>query len=76
MSELDHLADVADEMVVVREFLEWILRQGIIVDSTKHVSGTLLDTTKFVDKFFGINPAQIEVERQELLKTARARGLV
>lgn len=74
MSELDRLDKVADEMLVVREFLEWILRRGIVVDSTKHVSGTLLDTTKFVDEFFDINPAQVEVERQELLNIAR--GLV
>lgn len=76
MSELDHLADVADEMIVCREFLEWILRRSIIVDSTQHVSGTLLDTKKFVDEFFDINPAKVEAERQELLEVARKRGLV
>ncbi len=72
MGELDRLDDVADEMLVVREFLEWILSKGIIVDSTRH---TLLDTTKFVDDFFDIDPAKVETERQELLKEARA-GLV
>lgn len=73
MTELDKLNDVADEMLVVHEFLEWILRQGIIVDSSKEVLGTLLDTTKFVDRFFDIDPAKVEVERQELLKEVRAR---
>lgn len=73
MSELDRLDDMADEMVVAREFLEWVLSQGVIMDSNKSVSGTLLDTTKFVEQFFDIDPAKVEAERKELLKVARSR---
>ncbi len=67
----DRLDDVADEMVVAHEFLEWILSRGVILDSTENVSGRLLDTTKFVDEFFGIDPVKLEAERKELLKEAR-----
>lgn len=76
MSELDRLDEVADGMETCREFLNWTLAKGIIVDSTQHVYGTMLDTTKFVDEFFEIDPAKVEAKRQELLEVARKRGLV
>lgn len=72
MGELDKRDNVGEDIFsTVEEFLQWILEKGVILDNTAHVSGTLLDTTKFVDEFFGIDPTKLEAERKQLLKEVR-----
>lgn len=77
MTQLDQLENVGDDIFsAVEEFLAWILEKGVILDGSKNVSGTLLDTTKFVYEFFDIDPVKLEAERKQLFDVMRARGLV
>jgi hypothetical protein len=62
---LDKWAETANERSAIEEFLDWAVSQGYLYAQWSMSRADLLD------KFYGINRADLELGRQQLINTLR-----
>lgn len=68
MSQLRHWEQVGDNVAAVGEFLAWLeLKYGVRLDWDYANPGTPLDVGLLIDEHFGVDRAQLDRERRELL---------
>lgn len=74
--QCDRLSEVSEEMDTIRQFVDWMREQGILLGQVSTNSGRIYPTGATIDvllhQYYGIDDAALEQERRALLGQVRA----
>ncbi len=65
MSELERWAEIQSDRSVIFDFWEWLLTRLIEDDQSTDMFHCHIEQT--LNRYFGVNAKQLEIERRELL---------
>lgn len=76
--QCDRLSEVSEEMDTIRQFIDWLIEQGIHLGQTSLRSGRMYPTSASIDvllkQYYGIDDVALEQERRALLERVRTLG--
>lgn len=82
MNELEKNSWTFEQRQVIEEFLDWLNEKEILLGEyiklsegyAERLAPILKNRQELLDKYFDIDPVQLEKERRELLEQARKRS--